>query len=122
MACSNPDCTYSTCRMQTIHDTTLATMRHAIADLETALKKQPVKILVGGTVAAHFYKAFGVASTDDSLNELDTDSNCGQDCVKVIDRAKALLESITEAHGDKSKEGRDLIAMVDDVCQVFWRG
>lgn len=80
-------------------------------------------------IADYFVKKMGAGHLDDSLRDLPMHSDCGQDCVKVIDAAVAVLEHVRTAFGDSQTgrpPGRDeenlLIDITRRVIGVYWRG
>lgn len=58
------------------------------------------------------------------LESMPLDSNCGDDCKKAIDRAKALDDLIAEGHGEyyethHSNETQCISAIAADLCLLY---
>ena len=74
-------------------------------------------------VADYFVMKLGMAHGDESLGRLPLDSACGQDCVKAIDAAAALIEHIRVGFGNNRPAPISLVAHIArQVVGVYWRG
>lgn len=79
-------------------------------------RETPKRTPPQGTVFDYWLKTFGFAPEDDTLLELPCDSNCGDDCVALIDLAKPLVDK-----ADRSCR-REILDGVQHAISVFWRG
>jgi hypothetical protein len=68
------------------------------------------------SIADYFWDHLGVDPVDAGLSELPKDSNCGRDCVKVIDSAAQMIVSCDPIF--KS----DIIRVANCACELYWRG
>jgi hypothetical protein len=71
-----------------------------------------------GYLYDYFKDNLGVAPSDDTLVSLPCDSQCGRDCIKVIDAAVALL-AVCDKHPDVVE---NIMAGVNAAVEVYWRG
>jgi hypothetical protein len=89
--------------------------------LEEAVQMATGHFMDETTVWGYFREKFGKEPRDATLVKLSIDSNCGKDCVKMIDQAVELLKTIDQA-GVCAEERDAVIAAVDHGVQIFWRG
>lgn len=68
-----------------------------------------------------FRSRLGVVPKDESLRDLPRDSNCGRDCEKAIEAAKAFIDAINMAFGADERVAV-IREIANDVVQVYWRG
>jgi hypothetical protein len=80
------------------------------------------------TIAHHFAIAFPHHSLEagdlDALKSMPSDSNCGADCIKAIDAAKAFADQVTAAWGPDGYPGEriapdDIAHTAAQVCATF---
>jgi hypothetical protein len=78
--------------------------RGALETLEELLEQETARPAIVGNVLEYFNAKLGTPAIDNDLTEalesMPADSNCGDDCCKAIDNAKAFLGSVRKAYGD----------------------
>jgi hypothetical protein len=103
-----------------------------VRDLWRAIEAlQPVKP-VPGNVFEYFTAKLGREPKPENrdLQELETDSICGAECVAAIDTAAAFRQVVIRAYGDENNEegfgypekAEQVRALCESVCMCFWRG
>jgi len=72
-----------------------------------------------GNVFDYFKAKLGSAPSDATLQKLAVDSNCGQDCQRIIDAAVPVIEAANMAEPEIANT---IIAQIDSAVRIFWRG
>jgi hypothetical protein len=79
-------------------------------------------VIVRGNVHQYFEEKLGHSPLDDSLTDLPVESECGQDCVKVIDAAAAYLAVVRDTAGELQGIVIPVLDSVNEAVETLWRG
>jgi hypothetical protein len=73
------------------------------------------------SVFGYFTEKLGAAPTDETLDKLPCDSNCGADCVRAVDAAAAFIKHL-RASTDEAENIETVTRLCQHVCETYWHG